>query len=95
MRTPRDSFKFLEDFARMATGAVGSLAEVRAQMKSMAKEQVDQILSRMDMVTREEFDRVEAMAQKARQRQETLEKRLAALEKRQIPKSTTKKKKKV
>src|SRR5690606_19009092 len=40
----------------------------------------DRVLAEMDLVTRDEFARVEAMAQKARMRQEELEERLAALE---------------
>jgi BMFP domain-containing protein YqiC len=80
MRTARDNLRFFEDFARMATGALGSFTELRAQLKALVKERMDQVLAEMDMVTREEFDRVEAMAAKARARQEALEKRVAALE---------------
>ena len=81
MRSARANLKFLDDLAKVATGALGSFSEVRHQVKKMVKEGIDQVMGEMDMVTRAEFDRVEAMAQKARERQVELEKRLAALEK--------------
>jgi BMFP domain-containing protein YqiC len=81
MRSARDNLKFLDDLAKVATGAIGSLGEVRTQLRALVKERVDETLSRLDMVSRTEFERVEALAEKARARQEDLEKRLAALEK--------------
>lgn len=91
MRSARENLRFMEDMARMAAGAFGSFSEVRSQLKSLVKERVDSMLSELDMVSRAEFDRVEAMAQKARLRQEQLEKRLKTLE--QQLKTTRKKKK--
>ncbi|MDY0010050.1 MAG: accessory factor UbiK family protein, partial [Bdellovibrionales bacterium] len=70
---------------RMATGALGSFSEVRHQIKAMVKQRVDQILSETDLVTRAEFDRVEALATRARTRVEELEARLDALEGKKKP----------
>ncbi|MEZ0262347.1 MAG: accessory factor UbiK family protein [Alphaproteobacteria bacterium] len=81
MRSTRDNLRFLDDLAKVATGAIGSLSEVRTQLRALVKERVDETLSRLDMVSRSEFERVEALAEKARARQEDLEKRLSALEK--------------
>jgi BMFP domain-containing protein YqiC len=81
MRSNRDNLKFLDDLARVATGAIGSFSEVRHQVRNLVKERVDTLMGQMDMVSRDEFERVEAVAEKARTRQEELEKRLAALEK--------------
>lgn len=81
MRSTRDNLKFLDDLAKVATGAIGSLSEVRTQLRALVKERVDETMSRLDMVSRSEFERVEALAEKARARQEDLEKRLSALEK--------------
>lgn len=81
MRTARDNMKLFSDLAKMATGAMGSFDDIRQQIKGIVKERVDQLLSDMDMVSRREFERVEAVAVKARERQEQLEKRLAELEK--------------
>ncbi len=77
MRSGVKNLKFLEDMAKVASGAMGSLGDIRAQVKSL----VSGFLSEMDVVSREEFERVEALAQKARERQVELEKRLAVLEK--------------
>lgn len=75
-----DNLKLIDDIAKMATGALGSFSEVRHQVKSMVRQRVDQIITEMDMVTREEFDRVETIATRARVRQEELEQRIAVLE---------------
>jgi|GEM_PF-560360 len=75
-----DSLKLIDDLTRMATGALGSFSEVRHQVKAMVRQRVDQIIADMDMVTREEFERVEALAARARDRQEELEQRVAELE---------------
>jgi BMFP domain-containing protein YqiC len=95
-----DNLKLIDDIARVATGALGSFSEVRHQVKTLVRQRVDQMITEMDMVSREEFDRVEAMAARARDRQEELEARLAALEqklglkvKKSAPKKTAKTKK--
>jgi BMFP domain-containing protein YqiC len=93
MRSARENLKFLDDLAKAATGAIGSFAEMRAQVKHLVKESVDRVVSELDMVSRAEFERVEGMARKARERQEQLEKRLAALEKQLKTKKTAGKKK--
>lgn len=80
MRSNRINLKFVEDMARVASGAFGSFEDIRKNIKNMVREGVEQMMSEMDMVTRAEFERVEAMAQKARTRQEELEKRLSVLE---------------
>lgn len=81
MRSKADNFKLLSDIAKMASGAMGSFGDVREQVKKLVKERVDILMTEMDMVSRREFDRVEALAMKARTRQEELEQRLATLEK--------------
>lgn len=80
MRSKDGNLKFLDDLARMMTGAMGSFHEVRQQIKGMVREGVEQVMSELDMVTRSEFERVEAVAEKARARQLELEKRVDALE---------------
>jgi BMFP domain-containing protein YqiC len=85
MRSKDGNLKFLDDLARMMTGAMGSFHDVRQQIKAMVREGVEQVMNELDMVTRSEFDRVEALAEKARERQIELEKRLAALEGKKAP----------
>ena len=72
--------RFFDDFARMAGGAMGALAGVRQEIEARVREQIERWLASMDLITREEFDAVQAMAAKARAEQERLEQRVAALE---------------
>lgn len=70
----------LDDLARVATGALGALTGMRAEVESRVRDQLERVLVRMDLVTREEFDAVRVMAAKARLEQEGLVQRLAAVE---------------
>jgi BMFP domain-containing protein YqiC len=70
----------LDDLARMAAGAIGGLSGLRHEFEVRAKEQLELILGRMNLVTREEFEAVRAMAAKARSEQAAMAARLAALE---------------
>jgi len=72
--------RLFEDFARVAQGAAGALAGLRDELEARIKDQVDRVLSRMNLVRREEFDAVQAMAAKARREQEALAARLVTLE---------------
>jgi hypothetical protein len=72
--------RFLDDLARVATGAMGAVSGMRGEVETRLKEQFERILGRMHLVRREEFDAVQAMAAKARANQEALEKRVATLE---------------
>jgi BMFP domain-containing protein YqiC len=81
--------KVLEDLARVAAGAMGVAQGMRQEVEARLKDQFEKALSRMDLVTREEFDVVRAMAEKARDEQEELLQRVqeleAALKKRSAP----------
>jgi BMFP domain-containing protein YqiC len=74
--------RLLDDLARVASGAVGIAAGMRGEIEARLREQFEKILLQMDLVGREEFDAVKAMAAKARAEQEDLFKRVAALEQR-------------
>lgn len=69
-----------DDLARVASGALNALGGVREEAETRLKELFRRLLDDMDLVTREEFEVVRAMAQKAREENEALAKRLAALE---------------
>ena len=70
----------LDDLARVATGALGAFTDMRSQIEAQVRDQLERLLGRMDLVTREEFETVKAMAAKARTEQEALAIRVAALE---------------
>ena len=72
--------RLLDDLARVAAGALGVAAGLREEVEARLREQFQRVLAGMELVTREEFDAVKAMAVKAREEQEVLHERLAALE---------------
>jgi len=72
--------RFFDDMARVAAGAVGALAGVRGEVEARLREQLERVLAGMDLVSREEFEAVKAMAAKAREEQEVLLQRIEALE---------------
>jgi BMFP domain-containing protein YqiC len=72
--------RFFDDLARVAAGAMGTLSGVKSEVESRLREQLERVLAGMDLVARDEFEAVKAMAAKARAEQEDLAKRLAELE---------------
>ncbi len=64
--------RFFDDFARMAAGAAGALTGVRGEIEARFRDQLERVLAGMDLVSREEFEAVKAMAAKARDEQEIL-----------------------
>ncbi|MBB3066675.1 MULTISPECIES: accessory factor UbiK family protein [Limibacillus] len=72
--------RLLDDLARVATGALGVAGGLRQEAEGRLRQQFERILANMDLVTREEFEVVRAMAVKAREEQEALADRLAKLE---------------
>ncbi len=70
-----------DDLARVASGALNALGGAREEAEARFKEFFRRALGDMDLVTREEFEVVRAMAQKAREENEALAEGLAALEK--------------
>ena len=85
--------RFFDDAAKLAGGAIGTLAGLKREFEALARQQVERLLARMDLVTRDEFEAVKAMAAKARTAQEDLTVRLAALEAKTMPKPDAKPKK--
>jgi len=72
--------RFFDDMARVASGAMGALSGVRGEIESRFRDQLERILAGVDLVSREEFEAVKAMAAKAREEQEVLLQRIAELE---------------
>ena len=72
--------RLLDDLARVASGALGVASGLREEVEGRLREQFERILSQWDLVPREEFEVVKAMAAKARDEQEALAERVAALE---------------
>jgi BMFP domain-containing protein YqiC len=72
--------RFFDDLARMAAGAVNTLSGVKGEVETRLREQLERVLAGMDLVSRDEFEAVKAMAAKARAEQEDLAAKVAALE---------------
>lgn len=74
------SNRILDEFARLMTDAAGMAQGVRREAETMARTQLERLMQDMDFVTREEFEAVRAMAVAAREENEALMARIAALE---------------
>jgi BMFP domain-containing protein YqiC len=72
--------RFLDEMAKLMTDAAGAAQGMRRDFETLMRAQGERILRDMDVVQREEFEAVKAMAEKARAENERLEARLAALE---------------
>jgi BMFP domain-containing protein YqiC len=72
--------RFFDDMARVAAGAVGAISGVRGEIEARFRDQLERVLSGMDLVSREEFEAVKVMAAKARDEQEALLRRIELLE---------------
>ena len=75
-----DRPKFFDDIAGVAGGAFSAIAGVGEEMGALVRTRVDEALSRLALVRREEFEVVSELASQARAGQEQAEVRLAALE---------------
>ena len=74
------SNRILDDMARVASGAVGAATGLRGEAEALVRDRLRRLLGDMELINREEFEAVRAMAAKARAEQEAMAKRIAALE---------------
>jgi BMFP domain-containing protein YqiC len=72
--------RFLDELAKLMTDAAGAADGLKREMTSVMRSQGERLLQGMDLVQREEFEAVKAMAEKARAENERLERRIAGLE---------------
>jgi BMFP domain-containing protein YqiC len=74
--------KILDDIAKMASSAAGGMLEMKREIEMMISQQLEKLLQKMNLATREEVDTLHGMLAKAREEQEKLKSRLDQLEKR-------------
>jgi len=72
--------KFMDDIDQMMTNAMGVAQGAKDEAETAMKGLVDRWLADRNFVTREEFEAVRGMAQKAREQNDALAARLDALE---------------
>lgn len=70
----------IADLVKIANSAAGTMAGMTREARESARERLREAMGGIDFVSREEFETVKAMAQKAREQADALEARLAALE---------------
>lgn len=72
--------RILDDLAKLATEAAGAAQGLRRDAETALRSGLERMLRDLDLVTREEFDAARDMAVLAREQNEKLEARIAALE---------------
>ncbi len=72
--------KVLDDVARLAGGAVGIASDLKTQIAEMIRTQIDAKAQDLDLVPREDLEKLELMLIEAREVQAELEQRVSALE---------------
>ena len=72
--------RLLDEFAKLITDAAGAAQGIRREVETIMRSQGEKLLQGMDVVSREEFEAVKAMAVKAREENEALAARISALE---------------
>lgn len=72
--------RFLDELAKMFTNAAGAAQGVRTEVETIMRSQAERLIGDLDLVTREEFDVMRDMVRLAREENEALKARIAALE---------------
>ena len=77
--------RMLDDLVKMVNGAAGTFAGMGREAQASAREKMREWMGGMDFVGRDEFEAVKAMAAAARDENEVLKARIAALEAKAAP----------
>jgi BMFP domain-containing protein YqiC len=72
--------RFFDEIGKLITDAAGAADGVRKEVEGIVRTQAERVLRDLDVVQREEFEAVKAMAQKAREENDRLKERIAQLE---------------
>jgi|SRR5687767_4608177 len=72
--------RIFDDLVKMMNGVAGTMAGVGREAEASMREKAREFIGGMDFVSRDEFEAVKAMAIAAREENEALAKRIAALE---------------
>ena len=72
--------RLFDDLAKVANSAVGTVTGMKDEVEQMIRHRVENFIGGMNLVTREEFDVVQAMVVKSREEQEKLKIRIVELE---------------
>ena len=72
--------KYFEDFAKLAGNAFGIAGNMGKEFETLFQSQIDMVIKKMNLVSREELEAVKAIAVKARDEQEALKEQIKTLE---------------
>ncbi|KKC27244.1 accessory factor UbiK family protein [Sphingomonas sp. SRS2] len=72
--------RLFDDFVKMMNGAAGTLAGMGREAEGAFKERAKEWIGGLDLVSREEFEAIKAMAAAARDEAEALKAKLSDLE---------------
>ena len=72
--------RFFDEVARLMNDAAGAAQGVRREFETLFRTQAERVLRELDVVRREDFEAVKDMARIAREENEALKARVAALE---------------
>lgn len=72
--------RFFDELGKLITDAAGAADGIRKEIEGIVRTQAERVLNGLDVVQREEFEAVKAMAQKAREENDRLKERIAQLE---------------
>jgi BMFP domain-containing protein YqiC len=78
---------FLDQVAKFVTNAAGAAKGVRDEIATLVRSQSERIVNDLELVPREEFEAMKAVALKARSEVESLKARIAKLETERVPAS--------
>lgn len=73
--------RFFDELAKLMTNAAGAAQGAAREVETLIRAQIERAASEFDLVKREEFDAMKALAQAAKAESESLRKRVEALEK--------------
>ncbi len=71
---------FLDGMAKLFTDAAGAANSLRNEIESIVRQRMERLVADMNLIHRDEFETVKAMAAKARTENESLAARVASLE---------------
>ncbi|MBM3519960.1 MAG: accessory factor UbiK family protein [Alphaproteobacteria bacterium] len=72
--------RFFDELAKLMGNAAGAAQGIRREIDQLVQSQVERVLNNLDVVKREDFEAVKAMAAKAREENDALAARIAGLE---------------
>ena len=72
--------KILDDLGKLATGAAGVVQSIRDEVETLMRQRLERAIADLDVVPRDEFEAVKAIAVAAQEENEALKARIEALE---------------